>query len=149
MAWTLLTKPPKKSGRYIVAHRGTADVIYYLAPGEKLWCEGAKLGWQRDPREFGATHYMPLPEITMEQSAASEVDLSNRRLNRCVHRVRDTFKRIPAATKWELFKAMMGWEKLPDYPSVKIQPPAPKAGDMSDPRYIVTIAPSLAEQQGI
>jgi len=148
MAWTLLTTPPKKSGKYIVAHRGHAEVIHYLAPKERLWIKGSTLGWQRDPREFCASHYMPLPDISNAQHDKSVVDLDKRGLTRCIHHPRNFFKQIPAATKWELFMALVGWKKLPDYPSVKIQPPAPKVGDVSDPRYIITVAPSIKEQKG-
>ena len=81
-SWTLLTTPPTKSGRYIVGHRGHSEIIHYLAPEEGPWAPNAKLGWQKNPRIYGATHYMPLPEITHEQSAEAKIDLFNRGMTR-------------------------------------------------------------------
>lgn len=54
---------PPRSGKYLVGHRATYKVIYYLRADEGTWHTNAKMGWQKDPAEFGATHWMPLPEV--------------------------------------------------------------------------------------
>lgn len=57
--WTPLTTPPRSTGQYVVAHRGHVEVIWYLHPAGS-WHSAAKIGWQRDPAAFGATHYFKL-----------------------------------------------------------------------------------------
>ena len=69
--WTPLSDLPKKTGRYIVAHRGVAKIITYLHP-DGDWLPTAKIGWQDDPKKFGATHYQPLEEITSEDGRKAE-----------------------------------------------------------------------------
>ena len=69
--WTPLSTPPCQSGRYIVAHRGAAKIIHYLHP-DGDWCSGIKVGWQDDPRSFGANHYQHLEEVTLEDGVAAE-----------------------------------------------------------------------------
>lgn len=69
--WTLLKHPPLETGRYIVGHRGTSKIIHYLHPNE-LWHSTTKVGWQEAPEDFGATHYMSLPEITREMMAKAK-----------------------------------------------------------------------------
>ena len=69
--WTPLSIQPPETGRYIVAHRGTAKIIHYLHP-DGNWLPTAKLGWQDDPAKFGATHYQRLEEVTMEDMRDAE-----------------------------------------------------------------------------
>lgn len=69
--WTPLSIQPPKTGRYVVAHRGTAKVIHYLHP-DGDWLPTAKIGWQDDPKKFGATHYQPLEEVTHEDIRKAE-----------------------------------------------------------------------------
>ena len=71
--WTPLTDPPKESGWYIVAHRGTAKITHYMhRDPDTEYASNAKFGWRDDPTEFGATHYQPVEEITQEQCWAAE-----------------------------------------------------------------------------
>lgn len=141
MGWKLLTTPPKKSGRYIVAHRGHSEIIHYLAPEEKGWYRGAKLGWQKDPRAFGATYYMPLREVTLEEGAIADADLTARGLFRIVEGLRPKSKYPKPPTKWALFLALIGKKELSPYPAIQLKNLAPFVdGDDSDPRYIITIA---------
>lgn len=116
MAWTLLTTPPKKTGNYIVGHRGYLKIIYYLNPNDRMengrctWHRLANLGWQEDPRSFGATHYMPVAEITTKDSMKATVDLEKRGLERIVSEpiTRETHRRdcrmlsnfCPADVEW-------------------------------------------------
>lgn len=61
--WLPLTRmetPP--TGRYFVAHRGHCEVITYLN-GRDPWRPGTKIGWQKDPAEFRASHYAPVPDV--------------------------------------------------------------------------------------
>lgn len=81
MTWKLLTTPPSRSGKYIVGHRGTSRVIHYLHPDGDYFPH-TNLGWQKNPRDFGATHYMPLPEITDAMSDAAEIDFKARGMTR-------------------------------------------------------------------
>lgn len=135
MNWELLTRPPSKTGRYIVAHRGHAEVIHYLDPDQEGWHPSAGLGWQKDPREFGATHYMPLPEVTIEQDAASIKDLKERGLVRVVKADIHT-SNVPAfkPTRWQHFKAAFGWKWMPSYrPTTRIITTQPPVNE-NDPR---------------
>lgn len=138
MGWTLLTSPPKTSGRFIVAHRGYAKIISYMHP-EGDYLPATKLGWREDPRDFGATHYQPLPGISHKKSAAAEKDLKARGLKRVVApAVR--VENVPAfkPTRWDYFKAAFGWTWLPSYmPTIRrTTTPAPKSLN-DDPRQIV------------
>lgn len=63
LVWQAINTPDLPTGKYIVAHRGHAEIDTYLSPkGE--WAEGAKLGWQKgDPAaRFNATHCALLPD---------------------------------------------------------------------------------------
>lgn len=59
--WTALPKLPTKSGRYILAHRGTAKIMYYLSPKDAVG-RRATTGWQGDI-SFAPTHWAKLPSI--------------------------------------------------------------------------------------
>ena len=61
--WVPLSEPPRRTGRYIVAHRGHAEITYYLSPRDRVWLPHTKIGWQEDHARFRATHYRPLPEL--------------------------------------------------------------------------------------
>lgn len=80
MTWKLLTTPPSRSGKYIVGHRGHSTIITYLHPDGEY--DPDKTGWQKNPRRYGATHYMPLPEITNVLSEAAEIDFKARGMTR-------------------------------------------------------------------
>ena len=69
--WTPLSSLPCQTGRYIVGHRGHAKIITYLHPHGD-WLPTAKIGWQSDPKEFGATHFRHLEEITDEDDRKAE-----------------------------------------------------------------------------
>lgn len=135
MNWEFLTTPPSKSGRYIVAHRGHAEIIHYLDPNQGGWHPNARLGWQKDPREFGATHYMPLPEVTDEQDEAAEKDLKERGLSRVVStKVHRTNVSVFQPNKWDYFKAAIGWIWLASYPPKVKTVVTPPPDNPNDPR---------------
>lgn len=60
--WLPIDHRPLKTGRYIIAHRGHAEITHFFSPADS-WVPGTKFGWQKDPASFGATHCMPLPPI--------------------------------------------------------------------------------------
>ena len=81
--WTPLTIKPTESGRYIVGHRGHAEIWHYLDPDQDCWIQGAQLGWRsgrslhEHPTDFNATHYMKLPEITFADMAEAKDRISD------------------------------------------------------------------------
>lgn len=63
MEWVDLSKAePTETGRYLVGHGGHAEVIHFLAD-DRDWVQTAKTGWRKDPRSFGATHWVILPDM--------------------------------------------------------------------------------------
>lgn len=60
--WYPIEHRPLKTGRYIVAHRGHADIVHFLSPNDRVWLPHTKIGWQKD-LEWGPTHCALLPEV--------------------------------------------------------------------------------------
>ena len=143
MTWNLLTTPPTKTGRYIVAHKGTAKVITYIAKPEgkkNTYHHTAKFGWVEDPRSFGATHYMKLLQITNEQSQKADIDLKSRGLIRVIHGDKPRPIAPFKPSKMDLFRAWIGGKKLPKYGRSIPQPlPLLTPAGLPDPRHVVTL----------
>lgn len=61
--WLPIDHRPLATGRYIVAHRGYAEITHFLSPTDHVWMPHTKIGWQKDPSIFRATHCALLPDI--------------------------------------------------------------------------------------
>ena len=97
--WTKLPKPPEKSGRYIVAHRGHAIVTHYLDPNYEHWAAGTKTGWQ-DPLDFCPTHWMELPNIAMgDNKIYYHYELADKNLKQALRREEDLRKKYNKVTR--------------------------------------------------
>lgn len=59
--WLPIDHRPLATGRYIVAHRGHAEIIHFFSPTDRTWSPGTKFGWQKDT--FKATHCARLPDF--------------------------------------------------------------------------------------
>jgi hypothetical protein len=59
--WIPMSIPPKRTGKYLVGHRGHQEMNHFLA-NDHEWHPTAKLGWQGS-LDFGPTHWLEIPEI--------------------------------------------------------------------------------------
>lgn len=56
LVWHPFNEQPPRTGKYLVAHRGTHNVRHYLHPGDK-WEMGTMTGWQGDVVTWCPTHW--------------------------------------------------------------------------------------------
>lgn len=73
MNWISINIDPTESGWYLVGHRGHTERIFFMMPPETEKRINYIVGWSKEPRRFGATHWAKIDDVpeTEERSLFS------------------------------------------------------------------------------